>query len=479
MRKALSVLMCSALVFMAGLPAAQMAVADIPVSGAASGQVPSLAPILDEAMPAVVNIAARAKVQQVEQGHFPDPFNDPFFNDPFFRHFFGDSPFRGRLAPRQPQPQHPQEAQSIGSGVIVDGGNGYILTNHHVVRNADELFVILKDKRRLPAKIVGWDPETDIAVLKVEGENLGAMKMGDSSQLRVGDYVVAIGSPFGLSHTVTSGIVSALGRSGLGIEGYEDFIQTDAPINPGNSGGALMDLHGNLIGINTAIYSRSGGSMGIGFSIPINMAKAVMAQIIAHGSVERGFIGVSTQDVTPDIAEALDLKDSHAALITNIVPDSPADKAGLRVGDVVTHINGAIVKSSADLRNHIGLLRVGQGAKITLLRDGKQGEAELVIGEVVEEKPVEVQDVNVLQGASFSEIPAEHPAHGKMKGVYIAGVEYGSNAWRFGLREGDVILSVNQKQVENIAQLREAAADKSTLLLNLQRGNASVFIVVR
>lgn len=481
MRKTLSVLMCSALVFVAEFPAARVAFADIPVGGAASGQVPSLAPILDDAMPAVVNIAARAKVQQLDQEHFPDPFNDPFFNDPFFRHFFGDSPFRGRFNPRQqPRQQQPQqESQSIGSGVIVDGGNGYILTNHHVVRNADELFVILKDKRRLPAKIVGSDPETDIAVLKVEGENLAAMKMGDSSQLRVGDYVVAIGSPFGLSHTVTSGIVSALGRSGLGIEGYEDFIQTDAPINPGNSGGALMDLHGNLIGINTAIYSRSGGSMGIGFSIPINMAKAVMAQIIAHGSVERGFIGISTQDVTPDIAEALDLKDSHAALITNIVPDSPADKAGLRVGDVVTHINGTVVKSSADLRNHIGLLRVGQSAKMILLRDGKQGEAELVIGEVVEEKPVEVQDVNVLQGASFSEIPADNPAHGKIKGVYIAGVEYGSNAWRFGLREGDVILSVNQKQVENIAQLREAAADKSTLLLNLQRGNASVFIVVR
>lgn len=455
------------------------AYAEIPVSKL-EGEVPSLAPILEGSLPAVVNIAAKSKSQMQVMEGFPDPFQDPFFNNPMFEQFFGDTPFGDSPFRRRQQPPiQDEEEQAIGSGVIVDAGNGYVITNYHVVRNADELFVLLQDRRKLPAKLVGSDPETDIAVLKVDGSNLIALPMGDSDKLRVGDYVIAVGSPFGLSHTVTSGIVSALGRSGLGIEGYEDFIQIDASINPGNSGGALMDLRGNLIGINTAILSRSGGNMGIGFSIPINMVKSVMNQIIAKGSVERGQIGIAMQDVTQDLADALNLTDLNAVLITNVVPKSPAEKAGLRSSDVITSVNGTPIQDSAHLKNMIGLKSVGDKVKFSILREGKASEIEVEIGAVEKVKPIEAKNVDLLEGAQFSAIPADHPMNGKESGVYIAQVERGSKAWRYGLREGDIVLSVNQKPVETVEQLSEYAAEKDTLLMNLQRGNASVFIVVR
>lgn len=478
-------LLVSAVLVCSSIYTIQPAYAEIPVSKL-EGDVPSLAPILEGSMPAVVNIAAKSKSQMQVMEGFPDPFQDPFFNNPMFQQFFGDdspfgnSPFGNQSFQGRPQPRmQEEEAQAIGSGVIVDAGNGYVITNYHVVNNADEIYVVLQDKSRLPAKVIGSDSETDIAVLKVEGKNLTALPMGDSDKLRVGDYVIAVGSPFGLSHTVTSGIVSALGRSGLGIEGYEDFIQTDASINPGNSGGALMDLRGNLIGINTAIMSRNGGSMGIGFSIPINMVKSVMNQIITKGSVERGQVGIAMQDVTQDLADALGLKDLNAVLITNVVPKSPADKAGLRSSDVITHVDGAVIEDSAHLKNLIGLKNVGDKVKLSILREGKASEVDVEIGKIEKAQALEAKNVDLLEGAQFSAIPTDHPLSGKTSGVYIAQVERGSKAWRYGLREGDVVLSVNQKPVETVEQLSQYAVEKDTLLMNLQRGNASVFIVVR
>lgn len=444
------------------------------------GQMPSLANVLEETSPAVVNIAARKKSEVEEYGDFRDPFNDPFFDDPLFRHFFKDFPMDRREFRSPKRQPRQQEAQSIGSGVIVDAKKGYILTNHHVIRNADEIFVILRDKRKLDAEVVGSDPETDIAVLKVKAKNLTALPLGDSDKMRVGDYVVAIGNPFGLSHTVTSGIVSALGRSGLGIEGYEDFIQTDAPINPGNSGGALMTLDGKLIGINTAIYSRSGGSLGIGFAIPVNMAKSVMNQIIEHGEVKRGRIGVYIQDISPDIADALDLDNMNGALVSNVNEDSPAEKAGLESGDIITHFNGTVIKGSSHLKNLVGLMRLGDKAEIKFLRDGKTMSAKVKVDEAQDDdKEREVTSVDLFKGAKFSSIPSDHQLHGEIEGVHVSAVEYGTAAWRSGLREGDVVISVNRKPVKNVDDLIKQAKKKDSILLNIRRGNGALFIVIK
>lgn len=444
-------------------------------------QIPTLAPVIQDTRKAVVNIAARAKVNSDPTPQLRDPFEDPFFDDPFFRRFFEDFGGMQRFeSPRRNIPRRQQEARSIGSGVIVDANEGHILTNHHVVRNADEIFVILEDKRKLEAEVVGSDPDTDVAVLKVKAKNLTAIPLGNSDDMQVGDYVLAIGNPFGLSHSVTSGIVSALGRSGLGLEGYEDFIQTDAPINPGNSGGALINLRGELIGINTAIYTRSGGNMGIGFAIPVNMAKAVKDQLLEHGEIKRGRIGVQIQDVSPEIAEALDLERLTGALVAQVTEDSPADKAGIETGDIITHFNGTEVKSSAHLKNLVGLLRLGDKAEVRLLRDGKPRNFDVKVGKVEDmELAQEAGSVELLKGARFSSIPETHPLHGKIKGVYVSDIEYGSASWRSGLQEGDIILSVNRQEVRTVDELVNAAKNKEKgILLNIRRGNAALFIVI-
>jgi Do/DeqQ family serine protease len=316
---------------------------------------PSLAPMIRKVSPAVVNVATRGTVRDGAQ-------QSPLPQDQFFRRFF-DGP-RGR-SPRQ------HLFRSAGSGVIVDARQGYIVTNAHVVENADEITVTLQDGRDLKAEVVGSDKDSDVAVLKVSAEGLAQMPLGDSARLEVGDFVVAIGNPFGLQHTVTSGIVSGLSRTGLNPDGYEDFIQTDASINPGNSGGALVNLRGELIGINTEIISRNGGNLGIGFAIPVNLARSVMDQLIKYGTVKRGQLGVSMYTVTPDIAHSLGLPNAVGALVSQVVEGSPADKAGLRVGDVITSVNGQPVKSNSELRNAIGLLRVGDRMDIGLVRDGK------------------------------------------------------------------------------------------------------------
>jgi len=324
------------------------ATAGIPVVS----DVPSLAPVVERVIPGVVNIAVSGSVE----------VQNPLLADPFFRQFF--------RIPNQPMRR---QVQAAGSGVIVDAANGYILTNNHVVAVGEDqdIEVTLKDKRRLKAKLIGRDPETDIAVLKINADNLTAVAFGDSDRIKVGDYALAIGNPFGLGQTVTSGIISALGRTNLGIEGYEDFIQTDAPINPGNSGGALVDLRGDLIGINTAILGPSGGNVGIGFAVPANVAREIMADIIKNGEVKRGQIGIRPQDLTPDIASSLGIERSDGVLIVQVAPDSPAAAAGLQPGDLIVDIDGTPIHTVGELHKKIDFSHVGDKLTLKIVRDGK------------------------------------------------------------------------------------------------------------
>lgn len=422
-------------------------------------ELPSLAPMLEDVTPGVVNIATRGRVEVQ---------NNPLLEDPFFRYFFD-------------LPQTPRErmTQSLGSGVIVDAKKGYVLTNHHVIATADEIAVTLRDGRLLEAKVVGSDPDADIAVIQVPAENLTAVPWGSSQALRVGDFVVAIGNPFGLGQTVTSGIVSALGRSGLGIEAYEDFIQTDASINPGNSGGALVNLRGELIGVNTAIVGPAGGNIGIGFAIPSDMARSLMEQLIKYGRVTRGSLGVMVQDLSPDLSKAFGLKTRSGAVISRVEPGSPADKAGLKTGDVVVSVNGRPVRSSGDMRNVIGLQRIGEIVEMEVIRDGKPIKARAVI----EKTKVETVDGGELhprlQGAQLTS--ATRALNREVPGLLVTEVEGGSPAGQAGLRKGDIILSINRQVVntpEEAAQIVKRA-NGGQLLINLQRGQAALFMVLQ
>lgn len=423
-------------------------------------KLPTLSPMLKRTMPAVVNIATsgRIKIRQ-----------SPLFNDPFFRRFFD--------IPDQPRER---KTSSLGSGVIIDAKKGYILTNNHVIARADVINVTLKDGRSYKAELVGTDPETDVAVIQIKAKNLTALPFFDSDKLNVGDFAVAIGNPFGLGQTVTSGIISALGRSGLGIEGYEDFIQTDASINPGNSGGALVNLRGELIGINTAIFSQSGGNIGIGFAIPINMARDVMQQLVQHGEVKRGRLGAQAQDITPDLAQAFNLKNGDAgAVITKVIAKSAADKAGLRAGDIVVQINGKPVRDATDVRNFIGLLRIGQKIEMVVIRNGKRKH---LLARVEEPKSTKAKGVTVnknLVGASFAEIIEGSNLYGKIEGVVVTEVKQGSRAWRAGLRKGDIITSANRKKIKNLDEFSKAMKGSKKLLLNIQRGRAALFLFMQ
>jgi Do/DeqQ family serine protease len=347
----------SALVLMSGvaacMPAADSALAAAPIPEVGGAAVPSLAPMLARVTPGVVNIAVRGKVRA----------ENPLLQDPFFRRFFN--------LPQRQQTEE-RETQATGSGVIVDAAQGYVLTNGHVVDNATRIEVTTKDNRRFTAKLVGRDTETDIALLQIPSQNLVAVPIGDSDRLQVGDFVLAVGNPFGLGQTVTSGIVSALGRSGLGIEGYEDFIQTDASINPGNSGGPLVNLQGQVVGINTAILAPGGGNIGIGFAVPINMARRVMDEIVRYGEVKRGRIGVAIQDLTPELAQAMNTKQTNGAVIARVESGSAAEQAGLHSGDLVLAVNGTAVRSGTQLRNMIGLSRIGDQVTLTVDRRGSE-----------------------------------------------------------------------------------------------------------
>ena len=420
----------------------------------------TLAPMVKKVLPGVVNISTKSRVQTQL---------NPLFNDPFFRRFFN--------VPDMPREQ---ERQSLGSGVVVDAKHGYILTNNHVIANADEITVTFRDGRHFDAKLIGSDSEVDLAVLQIDAKNLTALPIGNSDKLQVGDFVVAVGNPFGLGQTVTSGIVSALGRSGLGIEGYENFIQTDASINPGNSGGALVDLDGELIGINTAIVGPSGGNVGIGFAIPSNMASGIMEQLIKYGEVSRGQLGVYIQDVTPELAEALGLKSVLGAVVSQVIPDSPADKAGLKAGDVITAVNGDNVANSAQLRATIGLLRANQWITLDVMRNGEKRSVKALITERVG-KTIAAEKVSErLKGATLGAIEENHPLAGKVEGVEVIDVDEGSPAAEAGLKKGDIIVSVNREPVKDLDDVRRAAKENSRgLLLNIRRGDGALFIVIR
>jgi serine protease Do/serine protease DegQ len=420
---------------------------------------PTLAPMIKRVSPAVVNIATRGTIH--ERGG-----QNPLLDDPFFRRFFDVPPDTG---PRE------RPFQSAGSGVIFDAKNGYIVTNAHVVENANEITVTLQDGRDLKAEVVGSDTPSDVAVLKVkpEGAALAQIPLGDSSRAEVGDFVVAIGNPFGLQHTVTSGIISGLSRSGINPDGYEDFIQTDASINPGNSGGALVNLRGELIGINTAILSRSGGNIGIGFAIPVNMAHSVMEQLIKYGSVKRGQLGVSMYTVTPDIAHSLGLSSAMGALVSQVVEGSPADKAGIRTGDVITTVNGQPVKSNSELRNSIGLMRVGDKVEIGLVRDGKPLRVTAVIADTAAELgggPAAIH--KSFEGASLADAPDGG-------GALVRNVDPGSAAAQAGLRADDVIVGANRGRVSNLRELRERAKGAAVLVLEVRRGNTVLLVPLR
>lgn len=424
---------------------------------------PSLAPMLETVTPAVVNIATRGQTKR--------RIESPFASDPFFRRFF-DLPSVERI----------QETSSLGSGVIIDAENGYILTNHHVIQDAYEITVTLTDGRELQADIIGRDPDTDIAVLQVSAQNLKSVKLSDSSKIRVGDFVVAIGNPFGLGQTVTSGIVSALGRSGLGIESYEDFIQTDASINLGNSGGALVNLRGELVGINTAIFGAGGnaGSIGIGFAIPINMAHDIMLQLVKHGEVKRGRFGAQGQDLTPQLAQAFGIELNNGFIITQIENASPAARAGLKVGDVIVSANGRKIRSADDMHNLVGLLRIGQTIDIKLYRDGVVDQLTAII------QPIEVKIIDggrfheKLAGAKIGEIRETKLQQGLVEYLQVRDIEPGSNAWNAGIRAGDIFYSVNKQLIRNFDEALEVMADdRHGLILTIHRGNRELFLLIK
>jgi Do/DeqQ family serine protease len=424
---------------------------------------PSLAPMLDQTTRAVVNIATRGQVKR--------KIELPFFNDPFFQRFFN----------RRRGIERIQETTSLGSGVIVDASKGYILTNDHVIQDAFEITVTLIDGREFSAEILGRDADTDIAVIKIDADDLNEMPLFDSTQLRVGDFVVAIGNPFGLGQTVTSGIVSALGRSGLGIESVEDFIQTDASINPGNSGGALVNLRGELVGINTAIYGAGGqGSIGIGFAIPSNLAIDVMLQLIQHGKVKRGRFGARGQDMTEQLGLAFGLKQSQGFIITQIEKGSPAHYAGIQVGDVIVSANGRSIKSSSDMQNLVGLMRIGQTIELEIFRTGKRLKLSTEI------RPMDLSSIDGaiihprLTGAVIGEIQQSNLLQGQLSYLQIIEVDESKQAWQAGLRPDDIIYAINKEVVEDLDQLFEAAErNRNNLLLNIQRNGREHYLLLK
>ncbi len=415
--------------------------------------VPSLAPLVERVSPAVVNI----RVNQIVTRSSP-------FGDDAFRRFFGIPEGQGS----------PREVASAGSGVIIDADRGFILTNHHVVENADEIQISLFDGEIHDAEVIGSDAATDIALLKVEAEGLTEMPIGDSEVVRVGDFVLAIGNPFGLGHTVTSGIVSALGRTGISQNGYEDFIQTDASINPGNSGGALVNMRGELVGINSAIISRSGGNVGIGFAVPTEIASSIMRQILDFGEVRRGLLGVTIQPIDAEVAEALNATVDRGALITLIEPGSAAEESGLKVDDIIVGVNGEKITNASELRNTIGLKGSGESVSIEYIRNGdtKTTTAKLGQQQLVQSAGTDIHPG--LAGAQFAAASASSNS-----GVEVTAVEEGSPAAQRGLRAGDVITAVNRRSVRNLQQLRELAAGNRILFLLVQRGDRAIMLQIR
>ncbi len=433
-----------------------VASAALPVQDGSGRELPSLAPMLKQVNPAVVNISTYATQETY----------NPLLNDPFFRFFFD--------IPENYQQRKQQRQQSAGSGVIVDAKEGVVITNFHVIKGADEVHVSLTDGRNFKAKVIGEDPDLDVAVLKIKPDRLLEVSLADSNTLEVGDFVVAIGNPFGLGQTVTTGIVSALGRTGLGIEGYENFIQTDASINPGNSGGALVNLRGELVGINTAIIAPSGGNVGIGFAIPINMVKSSMEQILKHGEVRRGYMGINIQDITPDLRQAFNLPNGQrGVLITGIDDGSPADEAGIKAGDIVTSIAGESTTSTGQLRSQIAVKSVGDTVEIGIIRDTKEKRIKVKIA-APEKTVADIRSKysKLLEGAQFED-------HRGGKGVVVSQIAPNSNAAYSGLRQGDIIMGVNRQRVTDMKSFRKALkSDSEKLLIHINRNGRAFYLVI-
>lgn len=428
--------------------------AALPFFSTDKGEIPSLAPMLDKATPAIVSISVEGT--QVSRQRVPE----------IFKNYFGG----------QDEQVQERPFKGLGSGVIIDAKEGYVVTNNHVVNDADEIIVKLTDGREFKAKKLGADEQSDIALLKIEPDALAAMPLADSDELRVGDFVVAIGNPFGLNQTVTSGIVSALGRSGLNIGGYENFIQTDAAINRGNSGGALVSLRGELVGINTAIFGPNGGNVGIGFAIPSNMMKSLVDQIIEFGEVRRGLLGIGGQDIDSGLADAMNLDVNQGAFVSEVSPDSAADKGGIQAGDIITEINGRSVASFQELRAKVASRGAGAKLELTVLRKGKHEKINVVLGDATQNVVIAKEIHPALEGATLT--------NGKTKqgdnGVVISELESRSPAARIGLQDGDVIIGINRIKVDNIMQLSTELEDaKGVIALNVKRGISSLYLVIR
>lgn len=431
----------------------------------------AMAEVSEAVKPAIVNIST-TRTEKMLQSPFA-----PFFDDPFFKRFFGDR-FRNQETPRE------HKATSLGSGVIVSP-DGYILTNNHVIRNADEIKVLLSDKREFTGKVIGNDSKTDISVIKIDADNLQTITIGDSDKLRVGEIVLTIGSPYGLNQTVTMGIVSAVGRANVGIADYEDFIQTDAAINPGNSGGALVNARGELVGINTAIFSTTGGYQGIGFAIPSNMAQAVMESLIKKGKVVRGWLGVSIQPITPELAKQFNIKEEYGALVGDVIAGSPAEKAGILRGDVIIEFNGKKVDEPYNLRNTVANTLPGEVVKLKIIREGKTEMITVKIGELPSEIQAELKEYeNALKGVSVQDLTLDlyHQLNipGKIKGVVITQINEGSPAQE-KLLPGDIIQEINRKAIVNLQDFENIASkikpDENILLLVFRKGT-SLFISI-
>jgi Do/DeqQ family serine protease len=438
-------------------PAAQAQAISGALPPSVDGQrMPSLAPMIAQVTPGVVNISVVAR-----------PEDNPLQRDPAFRRFF-DQP------DRQQRPE-----RSAGSGVIVDAARGLVLTNHHVVKGAQEISVTLKDRRQFRATLVGSDPGTDIALLRIPAESLTAVRIGDSDAINVGDFVVAIGNPFGVGQTVTSGIISAVGRSLTGAAGYEEFIQTDASINPGNSGGALVNLRGELIGINTAIIGPA--NVGIGFAVPSNMARAVVDQIVKYGEVRRGRVGVTTQDVTPDLARRNNLPVNEGAYVESVEAKSPAEQGGLQPRDVVIAVNGRPVRTSGELRNRVGLTPVGEEIDLRVLRGGATRDLKVRIGDSAQAMAdIPGEAIPQLAGARVANMSPDMPLYGKLDAAVVTNVERGSAAFQSGLRRGDVIYGIGRTRVRNVDELFTALRNSEPpLRISLVRGDTRLALVIR